>query len=401
LKLFEFFLEYMHSQISCVSTPPRVGTPALDNTRTLSDESAPFNEPMTRHGIVPFGSDPVAISNHLWLETDRRYREAAQALQYVKADQATLSKSSKVSDFTAAPAEVTIVGRATPATRANCSVLFQEITVYFVNSEGSQIQQSWTAAQIAVSVGVKAPDGEGLGRLEQRFGVTPGDLPRDDEIDGMIEAVTGDLDALHDAARRAVSAASSDAAGVFFHEVFGHRIEGHRQKDETSGRTFSSYVGKEIMPEWLSVYDDPTVRTLNGQQLNGFFRFDDEGVRARRTDLVAKGVLEGFLLGRNPIEGFDQSNGHGRKQPGLPPVARQGNLVVSAQRTVERSELEKLLIEEIKRQKRPYGMVFTDIGGGFTNTSAFAQAFQGQPGWPTRSTDSRELVAASTSPARR
>ena len=384
----------------------RVGSPELDNTRRLSDETAGLNEPMTRHGIVPFGTDRRAISNHLWLETDRRYREATQALAYVKADQDTLSKRSQVPDFSPAPAE-TYIGKPVKlefdksswvtrlkrcsknamrgkATRSTCSVLFQEITVYFVNSEGSQIQQSWTAAQLAVSVGVKAPDGESLNRLEQRFGVAPADLPSDADVDAMIEQVTGDLDALHDAplADPYVGPAILEgrAAGVFFHEVFGHRIEGHRQKDETSGRTFSSYVGKEIMPDWLTVYDDPTLDTLNGQQLNGFFRFDDEGVKARRTDLVDKGVLKGFLLGRNPIEGFESSNGHGRKQPGLPPVARQGNLVVTAAKTVERSELEKLLIEEVKRQKRPYGMVFTDISGGFTNTSAFApQAFKVNP----------------------
>jgi hypothetical protein len=365
----------------------RVGSPELDNTRQLSAETAPLNEPLTRHGIVPFGTDKHAITNHLWLETDRRYREAVQAYAYVLQDQSTLVKKTTAPDFTTAPAEVYIGKPAKlefdkaqwidrlkacskkalkdPATRATCSVLFQEVTVYFVNSEGSQIQQSWTAAQMAVSVGVKADDGDNLNRLEQRFGVTPADLPDDAGVADMIKAVTDDLKALHEAplAEPYVGPAILEgrAAGVFFHEVFGHRIEGHRQKDETSGRTFSSYVGKEIMPQWLTVYDDPTLTTVNGQQLNGFFRFDDEGVRARRTSLVANGVLEGFLLGRNPIEGFEQSNGHGRKQPGLPPVARQGNLVVTASKSVERAELEKLLIEEIKRQKRPYGMVFTDI----------------------------------------
>jgi TldD protein len=384
----------------------RVGTPALDNTRALSDETAILNEPVTRHGIVPFGTDEQAITHHLWLETDRRYREATKQLAYVQQDVSTLSKATDVPDFSPAPAEVYVAKPAKlsfdksawaerlkrcsasalrgKATRGTCSVLFQEVTVYFVNSEGSQIQQSWTSAQLAVSVGVKADDGMGLNRLEQRFGVTPADLPSDDAVEEMITTVSTDLDALHGAplADPYVGPAILEgrAAGVFFHEVFGHRIEGHRQKDETSGKTFASYVGKEIMPDWLSVHDDPTLTTLNSVQLNGFYRFDDEGVRARTTPLVERGQLVGFLLGRNPIEGFDASNGHGRKQPGLPPVARQGNLVVSATKSVPRSELEDLLIEEIKRQKRPYGMVFTDISGGFTNTSAFApQAFKVNP----------------------
>jgi predicted Zn-dependent protease len=385
----------------------RVGSPALDNTRVLSDpQTAGLNDPLTRHGVMPFGTDKQAIANHLWLETDRRYREAEQALTYVEQDQQTLSKKAKVGDFSAAPAEVFVGKIATlefdkaawiqrlkrcseralrgKATRGSCSIIFQETTVYFVNSEGTQLQQSYTSAQLAVSVGVKSDDGQGLNRLEQRFGVQPADLPDDAAVDEMIKTVTADLDALHAAplAEPYVGPAILEgrAAGVFFHEVFGHRMEGHRQKDETSGKTFASYVGKEIMPTWLSVYDDATLTTLNGMQLNGFYRFDDEGVRARKVHLVDNGTLVGFLMGRNPIEGFTESNGHGRKQPQLPAVARQGNLVVTSDRSVERTELEAMLLEEVKRQGRPYGMVFTDISGGYTNTSAFGpQSFKVEP----------------------
>jgi TldD protein len=391
----------------------RVGSPRLDNTRPVSDDSNGFNAPLTRRGVMPFGDEPEAIKNHLWLETDRRYREAVQQFTYVKQDQLTLSKvKTRAPDFSAS--EPVIYTEAVKklefdkqqwierikkcskkaldpkgdgqgkATRATCSVVFQLNTVWLVNSEGSQIQQSYTNAQFSVSVGVKAEDGQGLSRLEQRFAATPADLPGDTEIDAMIETVTHDLDALHGAqlAEPYVGPAILEgrAAGVFFHEVFGHRIEGHRQKDETEGHTFSSYVGKQIAPEWLSVYDDPSLVTLNGVQLNGFYRFDDQGVMAQHVPLIDKGVLVGFEMGRDPIDGFPKSNGHGRKQPGLPAVARQGNLVVEAARTVEHKELEKMLLEEIKKQGRPYGMVFTDISGGFTNTSAFApQAFKVNP----------------------
>ncbi|HWO22427.1 MAG TPA: metallopeptidase TldD-related protein [Kofleriaceae bacterium] len=384
----------------------RVGEPELDSTRDLADDSNGLNAPLTRRGIVPFGEDKQALTNALWLETDRRYREAASALGYVRQDQATLKKGADVPDFSAAPAEV-YVGQPAKlefnkekwierlrrcsakvlsgqATRGQCQVLFQLNTTYFVNSEGTLLQQSWTNAQLSVSVGVKADDGMNLARLEQRFGRTPADLPSDAEVDKMIAAVTGDLDALHDAplAEPYVGPAILEgrASGVFFHEVFGHRIEGHRQKDKTGGQTFASYVGKDIAPEWLSVFDDAQITTLNGVQLNGFYRFDDEGVRARKVNLIDKGKLVGFDMGRNPIKGFPQSNGHGRRSPGLPPVARQGNLVVAVEKSVPRADLEKLLLEEIKRQKRPFGMIFTDISGGFTNTSAFApQAFKVNP----------------------
>ena len=387
----------------------RVGSPKLDNTRQLSDDGNGLNAPYNRRGIVPFGDDKQALADALWLETDRRYHEAVQALGYVRQDQSTLSNQTKRTnepDFSAEPTESYVEAPARlefdkaqwierlkrcsakalkgDATRGSCGVVFQLNTSYFVNSEGSVIQQSWTNAQLSVSVGVKADDGMGLSRLEQRFGRTPGDLPGDAEVDKMIKTVTEDLTALHDAplAEPYVGPAILEgrAAGVFFHEVFGHRIEGHRQKDLTSGQTFASYVGKDIAPNWLSVYDDPQLVTLNGIQLNGFFRFDDEGVRARHVDLIDHGKLVGFDMGRNPIAGFPHSNGHGRRSPGLPPVARQGNLVVEAAKSVPREELEKMLIEQIKNQNRPYGMIFTDISGGFTNTSAFApQAFKVNP----------------------
>jgi TldD protein len=386
----------------------RVGSPKLDNTHQLSDDSNGLNAPLTRRGLVPFGADKEALSNALWLETDRRYHEAVSALGYVKQDQQTLGKKTLEDDFSREPTEVYVEAPArlefdkaqwvdrlkrcsakalTPkgkATRGTCGVVFQLNTSYYVNSEGTQIQQSWTNAQLSVSVGVKADDGMNLSRLEQRFGTTPADLPGDAEVDKMIKTVTGDLDALHAAplAEPYVGPAILEgrAAGVFFHEVFGHRIEGHRQKDLTSGQTFASYVGKDIAPEWLSVYDDPQLVTANGIQLNGFYRFDDEGVRAHHVPLIDHGKLVGFDMGRNPIKGFEHSNGHGRKSPGLPPVARQGNLVVEATKSVEYADLEKMLIEEVQKQHRPYGMIFTDISGGFTNTSAFQpQAFKVNP----------------------
>jgi predicted Zn-dependent protease len=384
----------------------RVGKPELDSTRALADDNNGLNAPLTRRGIVPFGDDKQALSNALWIETDRRYREAVSALGYVRQDQSTLKARQAAPDFSQEKVEVHVEAakklafdKATwverlkrcsskalkgQATRGTCNAVFQQSTAYVVNSEGSQIQVSWTNAQLSVSVGVKADDGMNLSRLEQRFGRTPGDLPGDAEVDKMIAAVTTDLDALHEAplADPYVGPAILEgrAAGVFFHEVFGHRIEGHRQKDLTSGQTFASYVGKDIAPPWLSVYDDPQITTLNGVQLNGFYRFDDEAVRARRVSLVDHGKLVGFLMGRNPIHGFAHSNGHGRRSPGLPPVARQGNLVVETTKSVARTDLEKMLIEEIKKQGRPYGMIFTDISGGFTNTSAFApQAFKVNP----------------------
>jgi predicted Zn-dependent protease len=384
-----------------------VGTPQVYNRRQLAAKNASMNEALARHGRAPFGSDRLAIQQGLWLETDRRYREAALQLAYVKQDKSVTVDKDKVDDFVHAQAEEYYQPLAKhqfdeakwekrvkecskkalrgKATRGSCRVEFRTTTVYFVNSEGTKLQLSWTSARLMVSVGVKARDGMPLSRLEQRFARSAAELPSDEEIDKkMIAVVNKDLDALHEAPvvdpYNGPAILEGRAAGVFFHEVFGHRIEGHRQKGDVSGRTFSAKVGKQIMPAWMTVYDDPTINSINGRTLNGFYRFDDEGVRAQKAVLVDKGVLRGFVMGRNPISGFPHSNGHGRKMPGLQVVSRQGNLVVAASRSVTDEELHKRLIAEVKRQGKPFGMVFTDISGGFTNTSQFApQAFKVNP----------------------
>lgn len=385
----------------------RVGSPKLDNTHPLRDDQTAAFVNAARLGKVPFGTDPKAIRHHLWLETDRRYRAAKDVYAAVLHEQRVSSSEPSAPDFVHEKGEVFIqpekeleldkehwierlrgcsekAARGV-ATRARCQAIFERTTTWYVNSDGAELQMSDTNARLAVSVGVKADDGMPLSRLEQRFAPTPAALPDDDQLAGMIDKVTDDLEGLHEAPvvdpYVGPAILEGRAAAVFFHEVFGHRVEGHRQKRETSGQTFTDKVGKQIMPAWLSVYDDPRVTRLNGHPLNGFYRYDDEGVRAQRAALVEGGTLEGFLQGRQPIDGHPRSNGHGRKQPGhLPIVSRQGNLVVETKRSVTEEELLQQLIGEIKRQDKPYGMVFTDISGGFTNTSrVLPQSFKVQP----------------------
>ncbi len=170
------------------------------------------------------------------------------------------------------------------------------------------------------------------------------------------------------------------AAAVFFHEVFGHRAEGHRQKDVTEGQTFSKKVGEQILPDFLSIADDTTLKKLGNQDLLGYYQFDDEGVPAQRVALVDHGVLKNFEMSRSPLVGFPRSNGHGRRQLGATPVSRQGNLIVQSTKTVTSAQLRAKLIELIKAQGKPYGLLIDDIAGGFTFTGrGQPQAFQVLP----------------------
>jgi TldD protein len=79
--------------------------------------------------------------------------------------------------------------------------------------------------------------------------------------------------------------------------VLGHRVEGHRQKDETEGRTFAQKINEQIMPPFMSVSDDPTRDSFGAKPLVGWYKYDNEGVPAQKVTLVDKGVLKGFLMG--------------------------------------------------------------------------------------------------------
>jgi TldD protein len=103
-------------------------------------------------------------------------------------------------------------------------------------------------------------------------------------------------------------------------------------------------------------------------------------VPAERVTLVDHGTLKTFLMSRSPLIGILESNGHGRRQVGLPPVSRQGNLIVESSNAVTNAALRQKLIEEIKRQSKPFGLLIDDIAGGFTFTGrGTPQAFQINP----------------------
>jgi predicted Zn-dependent protease len=161
---------------------------------------------------------------------------------------------------------------------------------------------------------------------------------------------------------------SGRAAGVFFHEIFGHRVEANRQRNADDGQTFASRVGQPVLPSFLSVEFDPTLQKLGGVELMGHYVYDDEGVKGRRVTVVDKGVLKTFLLDRAPLHDFSRSNGHGRAEPGYVPVSRQSNLVVESSRGVSSDRLMSMLRDEARKQGKPFGLLFDNIEGGFTNT---------------------------------
>ncbi|UCD18135.1 MAG: peptidase U62, partial [Candidatus Zixiibacteriota bacterium] len=255
---------------------------------------------------------------------------------------------------------------------------------YFVDSDGGMIQTGQSYARLSLRCSGICDDGMRINRAETFDSDSPDRLPAAQTVEKSIHRLIDELKALLDAPLAEPYAGPAilinRASGVFFHEIFGHRLEGHRQKSETEGQTFARMVGEKILPEFISVYDDPTVKEYDNIFLRGHYLYDDEGIRARRINVVENGVLKEFLMSRSPINNFPHSNGHGRKQAGNAVVARQGNLVIESSRTYPFDTLLAMLAEECRRQDKPYGLIFHDISGGRTQTGRYGpQSFKVLP----------------------
>ncbi|HYL83831.1 MAG TPA: metallopeptidase TldD-related protein [Candidatus Angelobacter sp.] len=384
----------------------RAGSYDLDNTHKVGERQMQGGGPGES---VPVDDDPEVLRRALWLETDKQYRAAEEALIKIKTGKEVKVETAegRAPDFSREEPHVSIgpqvsisvdrkpwearVRAYTKAFRESAAIINSIVTfsaqaqnVVQATSEGTQLQFGQIRYRLELFIQGKAPDGMDIDRYYNFDWVDAKDTPDDKavyaaeatmrkELEGLVAAPINDP---------AVGPAllTGRAAAVFFHEVFGHRAEGHRQKDVSEGQTFSKKVGEEILPDFLSIVDDTTMKKLGTQDLLGYFQFDDEGVPAQRVMLVDHGVLKDFEMSRSPLVGFPHSNGHGRRQLGATPVSRQGNLIVQSSKTVTNARLRAMLIEEIKKQGKPYGLLIDDIAGGFTFTGrGQPQAFQVLP----------------------
>jgi predicted Zn-dependent protease len=371
----------------------RVGSPKLDNYRRIRGDLPQF----TSGQPVAINDEPNAIRQRVWLETDRVYRIAQQRLLNINTNQQLrVSEAAETGDFS--PAEPVTAIESVPPLRFNVEewaakarkwsadfgakegILASSLTVLaqreiktLVSSEGTRLEHGRNFARIVIAARAKAADGMDLATQQILDAADPARLPDEAAVKAAIKQVESDLLALLKAevVEPYVGPAilSGRASGVFFHEIFGHRIEGHRQQDESEGQTFAKSVGQPILPAFLSVRMDPTRRAFGSIDLNGWYAFDDEGVKARPVTVVDKGVLRNFLLSRTPIQDFPESNGHGRRQAGREVVPRQSNLIVESANQVPERKLRELLIDEVKKRNKPFGLYFKEVDSGYTTTA--------------------------------
>ncbi len=394
------------SKIRVLDVDVRVGDYHIDSSHKLRGGGG--RRMGSGVAAVCLEDDAVALKQAIWLTTDRQFKRAAKRFQQVQTNLKTqVEEEDKSDDFSQEKPAVYSEPRAQlsldmshwrDCLRRVSSLAARYPLVYssrvsltaecdnkcMVTSEGTRLQTGQKFMRVVLSAQTKAEDGMEL-ELDHTFDACDeSKLPSETEISEAFQAIMEQLVALRSApiVEPYVGPAilRNRASGVFFHEIFGHRIEGHRQKDVDEGQTFTKKLGEEILPRFLTVRDDPTRREFGDIDLRGFYKYDDEGVLAQNVDLIENGVLKAFLMSRSPIEGFSVSNGHGRRLPGRAVVSRQGNLIVESSNAVSSEGLRERLLEECRKQDKPYGLLFEDISGGFTTTARRGpQAFKVLP----------------------
>lgn len=387
----------------------RAGSYALDSTHAVRGGSLSGygGFPQLRPD-APLADGPDALRAALWLATDAAYKSALERLAQIKAERVVRAREEDRSDDFSkearterieAPATLELDQEAWEDQLRRISAIFKgypeiyestltltadAVTRYMVTSEGSTVQVPASHVRLMVQAETTAEDGMELSLHKDFSAFSTNGLPDAARIEEAVRHLADDLMALRTApvADPYVGPAilEGESASVFFHEVFGHRVEGHRQKDESEGQTFAKKIGQRVMPTFISVYDDPMARRLGTTDLMGHYTVDDESVLAQRADLVTDGVFRTFLMSRAPTRGVNRSNGHGRSQEGDDVVARQGNLIVQPSEVVASTELERRLIAEVVKAKKPYGLVFRRVSGGYTHTTRSGpQAFKVLP----------------------
>jgi len=361
-----------------------------------------------RYSLAPLDDDMDALRHRLWLLTDARYKQALDALNKKKGELISkVEEEDRPADFS----QESISIRIDPLKELDLDmeswrkvlidisarfkrypeILGSDVSMsaslrnqFIVNSEGSKLQLSNYYFTISVQADARCDDGMSVSNIKTWKASSIGDLPLKSDIEAGTQKLIDDLLALREAAPAdpysGPAIVVNEAAGVFFHEALGHRLEGHRLRNEQEGHTFKGKVGQKVVPDFLSVFDDPTVSEFDGVPLYGHYEYDQEAVKAQRTDLVENGILKGFLMSRLPAKDFPNSNGHGRSDAYSRPVSRMGNLFVGTSDPKTYDELTQMLIEECRAQEKEYGLVFEVLTSGETNTSGFGiQSLRCQP----------------------
>jgi TldD protein len=334
---------------------------------------------------IPVDNDTLALRHALWLATDSAYKSANEALTAKQGLYKRFAIEQTVDDF-AKEAPVQSLG---PVARLefepakwrgileSASALYRDFpevetagalahfsatNVYYVNTEGTVLRSGRTCYSVAETGSIQALDGMRIDRSPGEAYGQPSELPSAEKVKADMREMLQSLADMRIAPiveeeYRGPVLFSADATNDVVESLLASNIVGRRPQPNVSARTigeFASSYRSRVLPDFLSLVDDPTEEKFLGHSLIGSYPVDDEGVQARAVDVVSKGILENFLVGRRPIRGFTESNGHGRLvQAGLTEPSI-GVLMLRAAEPLSREQMFQKLLDLCRQQDRPY-----------------------------------------------
>jgi TldD protein len=347
--------------------------------------------------VGPLDDDETGLRHQLWLGTDRAYKAASEAFTAKQAELKKFSVDQQVDDFAhASPVQLVAplarldfspepwlatlqeasgLYKSDPQVQSlNASLRFTATNRYLVSSEGTVVRTGDSFYLLYIGGYTQATDGMRLDRSHGYQVRQIKDLPAKTEVLTRTRELIGSLKQLREAPvseeeYRGPVLLSADAAAGVVSELVGPNLLGNRpllgQNARTTGDWANNYKSR-VLPDFLSVVDDPTLSSFAGHTLLGNYDVDDEGVKASRVSLIEKGQLVSYLVGREPIRDFPNSNGHGRASVAGPPSSSLGNLIVQSSDPVSSDELKKKLIEACKQRNLPYGYFVETLGPRLT-----------------------------------
>ncbi len=355
-----------------------------------------YNQGLGTASILTTDNDSVALRRQIWLLTDEAYKEAADAYAEKLSSLKQFSADpNPVDDFSHAPvtsavgetvrlkvdedswkktvADLTNLYRKYPEVQSlTAAARFIATNEYLVNSEGSIVRDGRTNASVSVSGSTQAEDGMRLSRSPYWAEEVADDLPNRESL---LKEATNMLDTL-EALRKAPIVEESyrgpvlftpDAADDVVAGMIGGNILGRKpplgRPNRTTGAFATSYKTR-ILPKFVTVIDDPTLKEFQGKKLLGYYSVDSEGVKAQEVTIVDAGVLQNYLVNRQPIRDFPVSNGHGRSSPGTNPVPAVGTLIMKSSEPESVGDLKNKALEMAKEQSKPYAYRVDTLGPG-------------------------------------
>ncbi|MFY0598598.1 MAG: TldD/PmbA family protein [Cyclobacteriaceae bacterium] len=394
---FGSLVDVNKSRSRSVNVIVRVGDYDLDNSHS-SKQGTRFQSRYGGTVPLPLNDNKESIQQSLWLASDLAYKISSESYKMIdkakesETDRADFSKE-EIVEYLEAPISEDSIDLLTmqwskKMTAWSSSFLDNDDIVegtvqmrysygpqYFISTEGTTIRQNQANAEIQISASIRSEDGNIIPLHKSYFAAKPSDLPLEKNISADIQNMITKLGQLKTAPLAEPYAGpaifSGSSSGVFFHEIFGHRIEADRLSKNDDSQTFKEKIGQRVLPKFIDVTSDPTLDSYKDYYLSGTYVYDEEGVKSQRVELVEDGILKDFLRSRKPLTKGQKSNGHSRAQTGLSPVSRQSNLIISSEKRVPDEDLRKMLIKACKKQKASFGLYIKSVAGGYTMTDRY------------------------------